>query len=174
MKNKNQILLSLAFLAIFFSTYSCIERTPEEERTPGLELAEINEAIAELVSKGYDVDTTAQGAYYVIREAGTGTYFPQGGDTCIIEYTGYFLNGSVFDASSSYSEDGLVEFIFSDDDYIPGFVDGLSVLNEGTMIELIIPSSLAYGAAGTYGIPPYTPLVFVIKMDEIKPLITED
>jgi FKBP-type peptidyl-prolyl cis-trans isomerase FkpA len=43
-------------------------------------------------------------------------------------------------------------------------------MNKGTNIDIIIPSSLAYGAAGTIDIPPYMPLLFSMKMKDLKPV----
>jgi FKBP-type peptidyl-prolyl cis-trans isomerase FkpA len=48
---------------------------------------------------------------------------------------------------------------------IPGFNEGMKLLNRGGKALLIIPSKLGYGAQGAGGdIPPNTDLVFYIEM----------
>jgi FKBP-type peptidyl-prolyl cis-trans isomerase len=42
-------------------------------------------------------------------------------------------------------------------------------MNKNSKMQFVIPSDLAYGSAGQGVIPPYTTLVFVIKMVDIKP-----
>jgi FKBP-type peptidyl-prolyl cis-trans isomerase FkpA len=43
------------------------------------------------------------------------------------------------------------------------------LLNKGAIVNEIIPSELAYGANGNYTIPPYTPLVFNLKLKDLQP-----
>ena|GEM_PF-2078500 len=49
-----------------------------------------------------------------------------------------------------------------------GLTEGLQLVSEGGMIELIIPPELAYGEAGNQGIPPNATLNFVVELLEIK------
>ena len=60
---------------------------------------ELNAALAKLESEGFDVDTSELGIYYIIHTEGEGP-LPQAGDSLQLEYTGYLLNGLIFDASS--------------------------------------------------------------------------
>jgi FKBP-type peptidyl-prolyl cis-trans isomerase len=53
---------------------------------------------------------------------------------------------------------------------IPGWEDGLQVMNKDSRVQFIIPSELAYGSEGVGAkIPPYQTLIFVIKLFDIKP-----
>jgi FKBP-type peptidyl-prolyl cis-trans isomerase len=52
---------------------------------------------------------------------------------------------------------------------IPGFYEGISILKKGAEADIIIPSGLAYGSYGNSGIPPYTPLLFTLKMKDLRP-----
>ncbi len=159
-------------IAIIISTPfilgSCLGLNDTEKRTTEIEKAELNEAIAKLHSLGYNVDTTALGVYYVISKAGTGP-FPKTGDTCSVIYAGYFLNGTIFDASYYHNIDSIWEFSYKENDLIPGFDDGIALLNKGAKADIIIPSSLAYGPSGNIGIPPYTPIIFTLKMKNLRP-----
>ena len=52
---------------------------------------------------------------------------------------------------------------------IPGFEEGLMLLNKGAKATIILPSKLAYGEQGNQGIPPYSPLVFELDIVNIIP-----
>ncbi len=157
-------------LALFIGVTSCLN-TEEEQivRTAELEKIELAEAIAKLESLNYNVDTTALGVYYVVSKEGTGS-FPLAGDTCSLIYFGFFLDGTLFDTSLFYTTDSLTKFVYKERSFIPGFDDGIALMNKGTNIDIIVPSSLAYGATGTVDIPPYTPLVFSMDMKDLKPV----
>ena len=44
----------------------------------------------------------------------------------------------------------------------------LQLMSEGGMVEVTMPSSLAYGEEGTPNIPPGATLVFIIELLEVK------
>jgi len=52
---------------------------------------------------------------------------------------------------------------------IKGWDDGMKVINKDAKVQLIIPSEFAYGSEGSGTIPPYSTLIFVVKMMEINP-----
>ena len=169
--NKTIKTITLVFVtAIFMATSSCLNSKDEEtvQRTPEIEKAELDEALGKIIDAGYDLDTTELGIYYVTYEDGEGV-FPLPGDTLLLEYTGYLLNGTVFDASVDHYPDGIWEYIYKDIDLIPGFDDGLALMNKGCEMDLIIPSVLAYGAGTAGFILPYSTLIFAAKMHDIKP-----
>lgn len=158
------------FAILTFSISSCISPVGDDvdARTPELEQVEISNAIAKLETAGYDIDTTASGLFYILHTAGTGV-FPQMGDTCYIEYAGYFINSVLFDTSQNHYTDGIWEFIYKAQPLIPGFDEAISMLNKGAEMDFIMPSNLAYGAFGSASIPPYSPLIFSIKLHNLKP-----
>jgi FKBP-type peptidyl-prolyl cis-trans isomerase len=155
-------------VTILIFTASCGINDDAPERTAATEQQEINQAITNLLTKGYDVDTTELGVFYIMNKPGTGSY-PQKSDTCYLIYTGFFLNGVIFDASAYYYKDSIWKFNYLDVSLIPGFNDGIALLNKGAEADIIIPSSLAYGPGGYAEIPPYTPLVFSLKMRDLRP-----
>ncbi len=54
---------------------------------------------------------------------------------------------------------------------IPGWDEGLLLINEGSKARFIIPSALAYGAQGNGDdIKPYNTLVFDIELVKVKPV----
>jgi FKBP-type peptidyl-prolyl cis-trans isomerase len=159
------LLLSLS-LVIFIS--SCNINGNLTERTAVIEKKELDEAITKLENKGYDIDTTQLGVYYIMNKLGTGS-LPQKNDTCFLIYTGYFLDGTIFDTSANYYQDSIWQFIYLEESLIPGFYEGISILKKGAEADIIIPSGLAYGSYGNSGIPPYTPLLFTLKMKDLRP-----
>jgi len=159
------ILISISIL--FFWT-SCDLSNNVPDRTAATEQQELNEAIAKLEKANYNVDTTQLGVFYIMNKPGTGAY-PQKSDTCYLIYTGFFLNGIIFDASANFAQDSIWKFYYQEISLIPGFNNGVALLNKGAEANIIIPSSLAYGASGYGDIPPYTPLVFSLKMKDLRP-----
>ena len=111
----------------------------------------------------YVVDSTTTGMYYVIEKVGTGAV-AQAGNSVTISYTGKFLDGTTFDASSSYTyvHKGAYSRM------IPGWEDAIEKLSKGGKGVFLIPSSQAYGPNGYMVVPPYTPLLFGIEILDIQ------
>lgn len=162
-------LIANAFaISVTFLMYSCMGTNDIPERTAQTEQQEISQAITKLEAAGYDIDTTDLGVFYIMNKQGTGP-LPEKNDTCFLIYTGFFLDGTIFDASSDYYPDSIWQFNFMEVNLIKGFNDGIAILNKGAEADIIIPSGLAYGASGYGGIAPYTPLVFSMKMRDLRP-----
>lgn len=161
-----KLIFALSILTPLF-LYSCLNTEDVPTRTAADEQEELDTVVARLERKGYDVDTTSLGSYYLMNKTGTGE-FPEAGDTCYIIYTGFFLDGTIFDASYYHYTDSLYKVIFMKDAMITGFNEAISILNKGAQADFVIPSKLAYGASGYSEIPPYTPLGFNMKMKDLK------
>ncbi len=153
--------------------YSCEDKIEVPQRTPEIEKTEINEALASLVKEGFTVDSTSSGLYYIMHKEGSGPY-PEKSDTCGLIYNGFFLSGHQFDSSGLYYEDSVWHFRYLEVPLIKGFDEGVALLNKGAIADILIPSSLGYGAMGYGSIPPYTPLFFNLKLVELNPLIEEE
>lgn len=162
---KNLILAAMIALAVS----SCFKKGDEKVYTAEEEKLLRNEYLSNLAAKGHKIDTTNNGVYYVITRKGEGD-FAKTGDTLTIGYAGYFVDGSMFDASELHYTDGKMKFVLGKDRMVEGFEEAMTVLNKNAKAEFVIPSELAYGSQGSYGMPPYQTLVFVIEMFEIKPL----
>lgn len=159
-------IIPLLFFVVTFS--SCLTSEEKIERTYEMELADLNNFLVQLEEDGYNIDTTDLGVYYIIDTEGSGLY-PKQGDTVTVEYVGAFITGTVFDASINHWEDGLWTFQYKENNLIPGFEDVLSVMQKGTALDAIIPSPLGYGTAGAGNIPPYTTLLFSMKLHDLRP-----
>ena len=78
-----------------------------------------------------------------------------------VHYLGKLDDGTVFDSSYSRGEPS----IFSLQQVVPGFTEGLQLVGEGGMIELEIPAELGYGEDGRApNIPPKATLHFVVEV----------
>ncbi|HKI89026.1 MAG TPA: FKBP-type peptidyl-prolyl cis-trans isomerase [Draconibacterium sp.] len=147
----------------------------KEPNTPEKEQQLLDEYLNKLITEGHDIDTTDLGVYYVLIEAGDSIVeYPQTGDTLDVGYSGYLIDGSLFDYSDLYSNDGKYKFVLGDNQLIEGWNDGMKKISKGSTVQLIIPSEFAYGSAGTSGgqIPPYSTVIFVVKMFDIRPPAT--
>ena len=108
---------------------------------------------------------TASGLQYRVLRAGAGSH-PKATNTVKVNYHGWLDDGGVFD--SSYKRGEPIEFPLNG--VIPGWTEGMQLVGEGGMIELLIPSELGYGARGTPGgpIPPNATLHFLVELLEVK------
>jgi FKBP-type peptidyl-prolyl cis-trans isomerase FkpA len=113
------------------------------------------------------VDTTALGVFYIRMKEGTGD-FPVAGDTLSVKYAGYLMDGTVFDTSFYSSADSSWTYVYKSQSLLPAWDEITGIMNKGCKMQFILPSSLAYGPTGSGMIPPYSPLVFVTIMDNIK------
>ncbi|PAV24795.1 FKBP-type peptidyl-prolyl cis-trans isomerase FklB [Tamilnaduibacter salinus] len=109
------------------------------------------------------VTTTDSGLQYEILEEGNGPK-PSQSDQVKVHYTGELLDGKVFDSSRERGEP--VTFKLSQ--VIPGWTEGLQLMNEGARYKLYIPSDLAYGPGGNRSIGPNETLVFDVELLEVK------
>ncbi|MFY3775872.1 FKBP-type peptidyl-prolyl cis-trans isomerase [Marinobacter salsuginis] len=110
------------------------------------------------------VETTESGLQYEILEQGDGEK-PAATDTVQVHYTGELLSGEVFDSSRERGE----PVTFALNQVIPGWTEGLQLMNEGARYKLYIPSDLAYGPGGNRAIGPNETLVFDVELLEINP-----
>ncbi|TRX39756.1 peptidylprolyl isomerase [Flavobacterium restrictum] len=129
--------------------------------------------------------TTASGLTYAITQKGSGIK-PVDGFTFYFHYAGYFEDGTLFDSSmeevnktygkydaNRAAQNGYQPFPFQagkKDGMIPGFLEGLNVMNLGDKAVLFIPAPLAYGERGAGGvIPPNATLIFELEITATAP-----
>jgi len=119
---------------------------------------------------------TASGVYVAVTKEGTGPK-PKPGQIAQMNYTGYLLDGSVFDSNvdPKFKHVEAFEFPVGKGAVIQGWDEGVATLNKGSKAKLIIPSDLAYGERATppsevspKGIPANSPLVFDVEVIDVK------
>jgi FKBP-type peptidyl-prolyl cis-trans isomerase len=109
---------------------------------------------------------TPSGLYYSITQPGSGAP-AQAGQTVAVSYKGSLLSGKVFDSSERAGRP--IEFPLGRGQVIPGWDEGIALLNKGAKAVLLIPSGLAYGARGAGAdIPPYAVLRFDVELVDVK------
>jgi FKBP-type peptidyl-prolyl cis-trans isomerase FkpA len=108
---------------------------------------------------------TASGLQYRVLRKGTGAS-PKAANTVKVNYHGWLDDGTTFD--SSYDRGEAIEFPLNR--VIPGWTEGMQLVGEGGMIELVIPSDLGYGPRGTPGgpIPPNATLHFLVELIKVR------
>ena len=125
---------------------------------------EINEfEITEYISENnLNATRSDSGLYYVIDEEGTGTR-PTGVSNVTVAYTGYFIDGEVFDESNSSGSS------FNLNEVVLGWTEGITYFKEGGNGTLLIPAHLAYGIYGDGGsIPGGAVLIFDVNLISVN------
>jgi FKBP-type peptidyl-prolyl cis-trans isomerase len=118
-----------------------------------------NEFLAEN-SKKDGINITSSGLQYEVIQEGSGPK-PTATDVVRVHYEGSLVDGTVFD--SSYSRGEPTEFSLAA--VIPGWAEGLQLMNTGSAYRLYIPSDLGYRSQGAGPqIPPYSTLIFEVEL----------
>jgi peptidylprolyl isomerase len=113
-----------------------------------------------------DAITTPSGLQYIEVQAGDGPK-PQVGEVVAVHYTGMLDDGTVFD--DSYQRGEPIRFPLGVGQVIPGWDEGIALMNKGGKARLIIPPDLAYGDQGAgNAIPPGATLTFDVELVDIQ------
>ena len=89
------------------------------------------------------------------------------GDSVTVQYVGVqWSNGQQFDASWNDGPGQPVSFSLNQ--VIPGWSRGMVDMKVGGRRELVIPPSLAYGAAGQPPVGPNATLIFIVDLYKIN------
>ncbi|TVV69735.1 FKBP-type peptidyl-prolyl cis-trans isomerase [Sphingomonas solaris] len=117
-------------------------------------------------AKRSDVKTTPSGLQYQVIREGTGPR-ATAQDVVLVDYDGKLANGETFDASARHGGPATLPV----SGLIPGWVEGLQLMNQGSKYRFWIPPELGYGpqGAGDGVIPPNALLVFDVDLQAIMP-----
>lgn len=125
------------------------------------------EAFLKENKKKKDVITTTSGLQYSVSKKGNGPK-PKATDKVSVHYSGKLIDSTEFD--SSYRRGQPLIFIVNER-VIPGWTEGLQLMNVGSNYRFFIPPNLAYGEKG-YGngdvIGPNAVLIFDIELLSIE------
>lgn len=103
------------------------------------------------------VTTTATGLQYEVLTKGTGP-MPKATDNVRVHYRGSLVDGTEFE--SSYDGDPVT---FPLNQVIPGWTEGVQLMNVGSKYRFVLPPELGYGDGGGPGGPGST-LVFEVEL----------
>ena len=114
-------------------------------------------------AKKEGVKTTDSGIQYEVLTAGTGES-PAATDKVRVHYVGQLTDGTTFDSSVERGEPAE----FGLNQVIPGWTEGVQLMNKGSKFRFVIPSELAYGDQGAgASIGPGETLVFEVELLDI-------
>lgn len=114
-------------------------------------------------AKREGVTVTESGLQYEVMKAGDGSK-PKATDTVSVHYVGTLLDGTEFDSSVKRGKPAT----FPLNRVIPGWTEGVQLMNKGSKYRFVIPSDLAYGARGAgSNIGPDETLIFEVELLDI-------
>jgi FKBP-type peptidyl-prolyl cis-trans isomerase FklB len=122
------------------------------------------QAFLEENKKKQGVVTLTSGLQYKIIKEGAGIK-PAKEDQVKVVYHGTLIDGTVFDSSKERGDTAT----FPVGGVVPGFTEALTLMNEGSVWEVYIPSELGYGSVNRGGpIKPNSVLVFEINLAKVE------
>ena len=116
------------------------------------------------ISRNKSVYTTQSGLKYRKVKEGNGKH-PKATDRVKVHYTGTLIDGTKFDSSIDRGE----PITFPLNQVIPGWTEGLQLMDEGSTYMLYVPYNLGYGEQPAGSIPAGSTLIFEVELLEINP-----
>jgi len=176
-------------MKVFNEEISALERDAEQKKEEEARMAQERaekaipnraakkQEIMELKSKAQSIPNSEVKVY--VKEKGTGVK-PDAGTRVMIDYSGYFEDGKLFDSSvlkNAQDFDAVnpgkeranayrpMSLTFSPQmRAVQGFKEAVLSMEYGQEIVAFIPAAVAYGENGSGPIPPNTDLIFEIKL----------
>jgi peptidylprolyl isomerase len=132
-----------------------------------VELLEVKDKV---VAEMWKVDSTLfkstpSGLKYAIISKGNGPAIELN-KTVTIHYSGYLMNGTIFDSSVEREEP--IMFVVGQGQVMPGWDEGMQLLKKGDKARFIIPPQLAYGEMQLEKIPANSTLIFDTEVIDVK------
>jgi len=108
------------------------------------------------------IKTTPSGLRYKVLVPGKPGAHPTNTDVALVNYTGKLTDGTVFDKSPQPTPMPVAAVV-------PGFSEGLKLMNKGAKYRFWIPPQLGYGAEAKGPIPANSTLVFDVELVDFLP-----
>ena len=110
-----------------------------------------------------DAEITSSGLASKILKKGSGRTHPKATEEVLVHYTGWTIDGEMFDSSVVRGE----PISFPLNGVIPGWTEGVQLMVEGEKRRFWIPGKLAYGDTPTQPGAPSGMLVFEVELIKI-------
>lgn len=151
--------LVIGFVALFAEVYVNAEESKD------VELPKMPKGAGKVDKDAPKTFTkTGSGLKYRVLRKGSAQK-PKATDSVKVNYHGWLDNGKVFD--SSYERNEPISFPLNR--VIKGWTEGMQLVGEDGMIELEIPSELAYGSRGAGAdVPPNARLHFLVELLKVE------
>jgi FKBP-type peptidyl-prolyl cis-trans isomerase len=104
---------------------------------------------------------TPSGLYYIEQVAGKGIKIDSG---CQVIYN---VKISMINGKQVFGQDSM-KFVYGKRPDMSGFLEGIKMMKKGGQARLILPSQLAFGERGYREIPPYTSIIYDVKVVDVK------
>lgn len=133
-----------------------------------VEIVDVQAAVApaQYNIAGLTPQTTASGIKYYTINKSSNPIKAEAGKVVKVHYSGYLADGKMFDSSVERGEP--IEFPLGQGQVIPGWEEGIALMNIGDKLRLVIPYFLAYGEQGR---PPQIPakadLTFDVELIDV-------
>ncbi|MCB0594713.1 MAG: FKBP-type peptidyl-prolyl cis-trans isomerase [Phaeodactylibacter sp.] len=162
-ENANELFYDIAVLNV--QSEEAYNKKRKEDRAVALDT--ILQSLIDEYKPGTpkELKETDSGLEYLILEEGAGEK-PQAGQQVKVHYRGVLMDGTTFDSSLSRGEP--IDFPLGQGAVIPGWDEGIALLQPGGKAILVIPPDLAYGQRGAPPvIPPNADLAFYVELVEV-------
>jgi len=148
------------------------EKAQDRARATAEENLAKAQAFLEENAKREGVAVTESGLQYKELAAGDGDgRSPAAQDTVVVHYTGKLADGTTFDSSRERGEPAQ----FRLDEVLPGWTEGVQMMEVGDRWRLWLPPDLGYGAQGAgQAIPPNSALVFDVELLDVQEAAASD
>ncbi len=153
--------MKYSLIAIILFIISGCNSTDSENNAIDYKVKNEQEITAYINANNLDAQRSDSGLYYVINSEGNGEK-PNSNSDVTVAYKGTFLNGNVFDESTSSG------ISFNLNKVIKGWTEGITYFKEGGSGLLLVPAHLAYGSNNYRGIPGGSVLIFEIKLISVN------
>ncbi|AMS27833.1 hypothetical protein AEM51_13190 [Bacteroidetes bacterium UKL13-3] len=154
------------FIVTLVDVFNQQEMQQKQQQQMGDFITKDSVAVQQFLATQQNVQTTASGLKFIVNKKTTGKQAAKGNKVSML-YKGTLLNGEVFDQNMDGTNPPF-EFTLGLGQVIPGWDEAVAMMKEGEEYTLIIPWKLAYGERGAGPIPPFSTLVFDVKLVKVK------
>ena len=161
---KKVLAIAVVASSLLFSCFKNLNGTTVTSTcTPISDSAQENSIKAFCIADTVDFDKYVKDTnyvYYHLSDTGTGAA-ASSSSVIFFTYKATLLNKTLIDQSATPVQSAMVNLI-------PGFQLMSPFLKKGTHIQMVIPSSLAYGCEGSGQIPSNAPLFYDVTITDVE------